>query len=113
MNLLSGITDKPKQTTAIALGDGSTATLVLEYRPQQLGWFFNLSRESFALNGCRVAASPNLIRSWRKLLPFGLAVLTSGGEPLAQDAFASGAAKVYLLDADEVEEVEAAVFVGF
>lgn len=113
MNTLQGITDQPKQTTTIVLDDGTKATLVLEYRPQQLGWFYNLTHESFVLNGQRLVASPNILRSFRKLIPFGLAVLTTNGvEPLNQRDFVNGTVTLLLLDADEVDEVETAVFTG-
>lgn len=113
MTTLQGITDQPKQSTAVILADGTFVTIALEYRPQQLGWFYNLAWQEFILNGQRLVASPNILRGYRKLLPFGLAVLTNNGvEPLNQDDFINGTITLILLDAQDVLDVEATVFTG-
>lgn len=113
MTTLQGITDQPKQSTSIVLDDGTAATIVLEYRPQQLGWFYNLAWQDFTLNGQRIVASPNILRSYRKILPFGLAVLTNNGiEPLNQDDFINGTITLLLLNAQDVLDVETTVFTG-
>lgn len=114
MNTLQGITDQPKQSTTIVIADGTKATLVLEYRPQQLGWFYNLEWQDFVLNGQRLVASPNILRGYRNLVPFGLAVITTNGvEPLNQDDFANGTVTLILLDETDVADVEATVYPGF
>lgn len=111
MNLLGGLTDQPKQTTTIVLADGTRATLALEYRPNQLAWFYDLEWEGLAINGCRLVASPNIVREFRLRIPFGLAVITAGNiDPTDQEAFVNGSASVYLLDAQDVLDVEAAIF---
>jgi hypothetical protein len=113
MKTLQGFTDQPKQTTTIVLDDGTKATLRLEYRPQQLGWFYDVTWEDFAANGLRLVASPNILRTYRELLPFGIAVLTAGAvEPLNQDDLVDGTTTFLLLTAAEVEEVEATVYPG-
>lgn len=113
MNILTGITEQPKQTTDIAMSDGTKATLVLNYRPQQLGWFYDIAWGDFILNGQRLVASPNILRSYRKLIPFGLAVLTNNGaEPLNQNDFIDGTITLILLDAADVLDVEATAFTG-
>lgn len=113
MNLLGGLTDQPKQTTTIVLADGSRATLALEYRPNQLCWSYDLAWGSIEINGCQLVASPNIVREFRHRLPFGIAVITAGNiDPTDQECFVNGAASVYLLDAADVEDVEAALFAG-
>lgn len=111
MNLLGGLTDQPKQQTTIVLDDGTRATLFLEYRPNQLAWFFDLAWENIEINGCQFVASPNIVRQIRHRIPFGIAVITAGNvDPTDQECFVNGAASVYLLDAADVEDVEAAIF---
>lgn len=113
MTILSGITEQPKQTTTIVLPDGSKATLRLEYRPQQTGWFFDLEWSDFTANGLRLVASPNILRTFRKLIPFGMAVLTDDAvEPLNQNDFADGVVTLILLDRVDVESVEETIYVG-
>lgn len=113
MRQLTGFTDQPRQASIVTIDDGSRATLLLEYKPNQNGWFFSITREDFVLNGVRLVPSPNILRQWKELLPFGLLVATTNNaEPFNQSDFADGFCELYLLDADEVEEVEAAAFPG-
>lgn len=113
MNLLGGLTDQPKQTTTIVLADGSRATLALEYRPNQLCWVYGLTWGEIEILGCQLVASPNIVRQFRTRLPFGIAVITAGNiDPTDQEAFVNGSCSVYLLDADDVADVEAAIFAG-
>jgi hypothetical protein len=113
MNRIEGITDKPKQQTTIVLADGSNVLLLLEYRPNQLGWFYDLAWGDFALNGLRLVTSPSVLRAFRHVLPFDLAVLaTANVEPLNQTDFADGTCVVYLLEGADLAAVNAAVYPG-
>jgi len=112
INQLLGLSDQPKQQTTIILADGTQATLYMEYVPAQLGWSFSLTYGSKVINGQRIVSSPNLLRHWKNVLPFGLAVITDGNaEPTTQTAFKDGTTLIYLLDAADVKTIEAAVFV--
>lgn len=112
MKLLEGITDAPKQTMAFFLADGSKATLSLEYSPNQLAWFYDVAWVDFAANGRRLVASPNILRQFRELIPFGIAVLTAGGaDPLQQEDLVAVATSFVLLEADDVANVEETAFV--
>jgi hypothetical protein len=107
MNTIDGITDAPKQTTALTLDDGTKVTLSIEFRPNQRGWFFDVEREDFIVRGLRLVASPNILRKWRKLVPFGLGVITARGqEPTGQNDFVNGKITLLLLSAADVLEVE-------
>lgn len=111
MNLLTGFTDSASQTTNVPLDDGSFATLDLAYRPQQKGWFYDLTYKTFSLLGQRLVYSENMLRQFRGQIPFGLAVLsTSGQDPMSISDFALNNAVFILLNADEVEAVEIAKF---
>lgn len=111
MNILTGFTDSSNQTTTIPLADGSFATLALEYRPQQKGWFYDLTYKTFSLLGQRLVYSENLLRQFRGQIPFGLAVLsTSRKDPMTQSDLALNQTVIILLDSDEIEVVELAKF---
>lgn len=113
MNRIEGITDKPKQQTTITLADGSAVTLFLEYRPNQIGWFYDIAWGEWALNGQRLVASPSILRAFRHVLPFGLAVLTTNNvEPINQADFADGTAVLYLLEGDDLAVVDSTVYSG-
>lgn len=113
MNLLGGLTDQPKQQTTIVLADGTRATLSLEYRPNQLAWFYDFAWGDVQVDGGRLVASPNAIRQFRNRIPFGLAVITAGNvDPTDQESFVNGSTSVYLLDSQDVLDVEASAFPG-
>lgn len=120
MNSITGLTEQAAQTSFILLEDGSRAELTLFYRSQQLGWFYNLRWPGspqrpipFETNGRRLVASPNMLRQYRKLIPFGLLMFTiDNWEPMGRTCFVDGTADLILLNAAEVLEVEARGFAG-
>lgn len=107
MNIISGITNAPRQNITIALPDNSYFTLRLTYLVQQSGWFYDVEYKDFVLNGARLVPSPNIFRKYQKLIPFGLGILTQGNvEPTTIDAFSSGLVTIYLLTQTEAEQLE-------
>jgi hypothetical protein len=113
MTIVTGITSQPKQSLFLVLEDGSQVSCYVEYRSQQIGWFANLSWQTWELKGLRLTASPNLLQPWSALLPFGLGILTrENAEPLNLSDFADGTAVAYLLNAADVAEVAALTYAG-
>lgn len=108
MNQIGGITSDAKQLRQLVLPDGSTCTFNIEYKPQQYGWFItSLVYGSIEIDGLRIMNSPNMLRQWLKLLPFGICCQTTDGqEPTLQTAFSSGYASLYLLTQDQVTQYE-------
>ncbi len=107
MLLIQQVTTDPLQTQTLVLQDGTSVVLTLYYRPAQFGWFINEISwgENFLIQGMRITNSPNMLRQWGNLIPFGLACFTTGNrEPTQQEDFATGAAKLYILTEAEVEE---------
>ena len=112
---LQGLTDSPSQSCPIGLPDGSTVTLMLTFRTQQLGWFYDLSWDGktppWQHYGNRLVASPNILRQYRNQLPFGITVSTANGlDPFSQTAFIDGTCTLLLLDGYDVASIEAAFF---
>lgn len=105
MLLIQKITNNPLQKQTLVLDNGNTISLVLYFRPMQLGWFVNeLVFNDFVLQGLRITNSPNMLNQWRNLIPFGLACYSTGNrEPSQQEDFSSGASKLYILTEAEVE----------
>ena len=111
MKLVTGLTAEPKQRIRIALEDRSKIDLHLEYVPQQLGWFYSLTHGDFALDGARLVSSPNILRQYRGILPFGLAVIAKEqGEPLRQSDLADGTVSIHLLEGADLPAVETTIF---
>ena len=120
MNSVTGLTTQANQTSFILLEDGSRVELGLSYRPQQMGWFLNIrwpGNERLAVPfetfGRRLVASPNLLRQYRHLVPFGLMLYTIDNlEPMGRTCFVDGTADLILLNEADVAEIEARGFPG-
>ena len=113
MKLLTGLTNLPAQNSQIALADGTLADITLYYRPNQLGWFYNLSYKNFTLNGQRLVTSPNFLYQFQNLLPFGLAMVVEGNaEPLGQNVFVDGTGTMVLLDQSDIITQAYTIFRG-
>lgn len=108
MFLIKEITDDGKQKHTLLLDDGSQMTLLLEYKPQQFGWFITqLVRNDFTINNIRIVTSPNIFHQFKNQLNFGMACFTKDNtEPTQQEDFSSGQAKLYILSTAEVAEYE-------
>lgn len=107
MQQVTAITDDPNQTIGIILQDGSTVQMILNYIPAQKGWFYSLSYGAFAANLMRIVVSPNLIRKYKNIIPFGVAVTTIDGyEVVNQSDFVSGRASLYVLNPIDMASVE-------
>lgn len=119
MNFIDGLTSQPAQISTLVLDDGSRVTFSLEFKPQQAGWFYSLfwpgkNDNAFELNGCRLGCSPNMLRQFRDLIPFGLALVATPDDldPITQTCFVDGTAELILLDAEDVASVEAELYKG-
>ena len=115
MTVVNTITDQPKQTMVIQNADGTSITLTLYYRVQQYAWFYDISWDGlnppFKRTGQQLVVNPNILRTARNILTFGLSVMTTdGADPAAQDDFSSGYATMALLSPAEVQTVEGVWF---
>lgn len=107
MQQLINLSDEADQVVTYVLPDGSLLTLEFIYRPGIQRWSFNLSHPSLTLNGVNLTLGPNLLRQWRNVCAFGMAVTsTDQGDPALIDDFTSGRIGIFMLSSDEVAEVE-------
>lgn len=117
MKQIANISDEPKQSITLQLDDGSIVTWQLEFRPQQYGWFYQITWNGlnpvWSRTEQRLVANPNILRTARLVIPFGIAIATqNNGDPQTQDAFSSGYATAFVLNATDVAAIEAAIFPG-
>lgn len=111
MQLVNTITDDPKQSFQVFIEGGEILYITLYYYITQKSWFYNFSYGDYTCNGSRVVLTYNSIRHLKNLLPFGIAFLTdSNAEPCSLNDFSSGRIKMYILDKNEVEEIESEIF---
>lgn len=120
MKQITSITNDPNQILSIVLDDGTKVNMNLNFWPAQLGWYYSLSYGDFIVNNRRMVNSPNMLRQFRTIIPFGLCcTVLDGYEILYQDDFTSGRVSLYALNANDVIETETLItltlpnFVGY
>ena len=108
MKQIKSFTNAPSQSWQIILDDGSMINFSMWYCDNQKGWFYSFSYGTFVVHNRRMVTSPNLLRQFREILPFGFALLTTDNqEPVFIDDFANGRVSFYVLNSDDVAAVEA------
>ena len=106
MKEITILNDAPKQTFKFTIDGYDYVEVYIEFKPQQYSWFFNLTWGNFSLFGERVAVSPNLLRQFKDLIPFGIMISGEDGlDPFAIDSWVTKN-KFYFLSADEVLTIE-------
>lgn len=115
--IVNNLTAAAVQTSIALLADGSSVTLTFRYRPAIQRWTVDVERGSFVAKGIGLSTNPNLLRLWRKVIPFGLAVSTADGtDPFMADDLAGPTPRVTVTMLDntgtltDVEDVEEASF---
>ncbi len=113
MTIIDNLTDAADQTTTLILPDNTTATLRLRFRPRTGRWIADVAYAPANLNakGLNVCAGPNILRPWRRTIPFGIAIVTPNflTDPFDINDFLTGRATAYLLNAADVKAVESVV----
>lgn len=107
MRRLTGLTDDPKQQFAMVIEGYDAATVTLEYKSSQYAWFMSVVWGNFELYGERVATGPNMLRQFKDIIPFGIAVSGNNAiDPLFLTSWLTDCS-FYVLDAADVESAEA------
>ena len=111
MNLLNEITDDPKQKMTVVTPQGDEFDFYLEFRETQGLWFCNIGFKDTVINGLGLVCGQNILRQWKNILPFGLAVGSSDvADPYYIDDFVNSRIQVYVLTEDEVKWVEETIY---
>lgn len=107
MRLLDNFTDAADQLMTVPLADGSSVKLEFFYRPGIQRWTVDITHPLLTMGGFNLSLGPNILRQWRRLIPFGIAVTSNNGlDPMNAEDFQNGTCSVYILSADEVQQVE-------
>lgn len=111
MLLINEFTDNPTQSCSFPLETRESVDFKMFFLPTQKSWYFNIKYKEFECNGNKLVLGANILRCFKNRIPFGLMVQAGNGiEPYKLDDFTTGRVKVYVLSADEVKQVENAVF---
>lgn len=85
--------------------------VMLRFMPRIQCWVMDISYGSFVAQGIPIVCSPNLLRQWINIIPFGIACTNIYQlDPYTVNDFADGTASLYLLDSDDTAAVEAQFF---
>jgi len=91
----------------LTLQDGSDLQLEFIYRASIQRWTVDITHPLLNMTGFNLTQGPNILRQWRNLIPFGMAVTSDNGlDPMNPEDFLSGNCQVYILSASEVQQVE-------
>lgn len=111
MRYLNKITDQALQRFNLTGNPGERTIATLRYMPTQQNWVMDLQYNDFILNGITVTTSPNILRAYKNLIPFGICCnSTDGLDPYLIDDFAVQRCNLYLLDRADVLAIEAGLF---
>lgn len=99
MFALNNLTAAGNQTTTAILADGSSVILTFNYRAAIQRWTVDVMRGFFIAKGLGLSTHPNLLRSWRNIIPFGIQIETADGtDPFMADDLQSGRVTINILD---------------
>ena len=107
MRLIELLNDIPKQSFSIPVEGFQSAKIELEFKPNQEGWFISIIWGNFIIKNERVSVSPNLLRQFSKIIPFGILIIgVDSIDPYTQDAWLNHC-QMYVLEAGDLETIEA------
>lgn len=111
MLLIDTLTADPIQQFVLTGIPGISVQCQLRFLPRIEAWILDVTYGNFTAEGILVVDSPNLLRQWSNIIPFGLACTRQDKlDPYLIDDFQNSTASLYLLDASDVLAVEAALF---
>lgn len=107
MQEITSITSSANQRMQLVLENNETVDFHIYYSARMQSWYYDFSYKNLTCNGSKVVLTPNSLRQFRKIIPFGIMFSAeSFVEPFQQNDFATGRVVMSVLSADEVIQVE-------
>ena len=107
---ISGITTDYRQKLFINITNFGAAELILQFKPNQYAWYFDLTWQDFSVTNQQLTMAPNILRQYRNVLPFGIMCFNNSTvDPIVLESFVTDT-KLYLLESAEVFAIEADVY---
>lgn len=111
MRQITALTNEPRQRHQLVLENNDTVDFKLYYSSRQEAWYFDWTYKDITVNCSKVVLSPNTLRNFQRLIPFGICFDSDGFvEPFQLEDFSTGRIKMYLLNQQEVQTIEQEVF---
>ena len=83
----------------------------MSYVATQQQWLFSVEYNDFEFNSAQLLVSPNILRGYKNILPFGiLCASIDGQDPFYISDFVNNRIELYLLDSEDVGLVEETYF---
>lgn len=77
------------------------------YVQNQLAWFISFKFKDKEFNNIKLALNKNILRGYKNYLPFGIMVRSNSKiEPMFIDDFVNNRTNVYVLNKEEVRQIE-------
>lgn len=108
MILVNSLTNDAMQQMVLNGIPGINVGVNLRFMPRTQIWNMDVSYNNFVAQGIPLVCSPNLLRQWSNIIPFGMACTNIYRlDPYTLNDFVTGNSSLYLLDSDDVAAVEA------
>lgn len=107
MIILNSLTNYPAQKFKVVGENKEQISIVLRYMPSVQQWKMDISSGDFKAYGVVLVNSPNILRQWKNILSFGLAVSSiDGADPIYLDDFSKGRIVLSVLNTIEKDVIE-------
>jgi hypothetical protein len=111
MLLINSLTNNAMQQFSLTGIPGIEINVVLRFMPRVQIWNMDISYGDFIAQGIPVVCSPNLLRQWRSIIPFGIGCTNVYKlDPYTINDFADASSNLLLLNSADVAAVEAALY---
>lgn len=111
MQIITSLTNEPKQRCQLVLENNETVDFRLYYLSRMQSWYYDFTYRDLTVKGSKVVLTPNSIRQFRRILPFGLTFFAdSEVQPFSITDFSDGRVQLGILNSQEVQEVEEIIF---
>ena len=113
MRQIKTLTNEPEQRHQLVIENNDTVDFRLYFYPRQQSWYFDFTYKDLIVNGSKVVLSPNTLRNFKNIIPFGISFDTDGFvEPFQLDDFLSGRVRMYVLNQEDVQEIEQEIYLS-
>lgn len=111
MEIITSITDQPKQKFVLTLENNESVDFYLYYSMSQFAWYFDFQYKDYVCNGNKVVLTMNALRHLRNKIPFGISFVSGGeADPFDLNDFANGNVLMILLNKTDVLNIESAEY---
>jgi len=99
MILINNVSSDSHQRTTVLLADRTSVVIDLDFHPTTQRWVMAVSRDTFSLKSIPLCVHPNLLRSYRQVIPFGICCIAEDDvDPFDIDDLNNGRVQLYVLD---------------